>query len=580
MHRVSMLAWLLLASVTPGWAQTLGAGDLSAGSVKVTGSTTARTLATRFPEVTAQDFNLTAGGGTADDTAAVQAAFNSGEPVFLIPGTYSVTCLAVPSGLTLRGAGPSLTKIVQRAGSSCATLTGTGAADVSISGVTVNANNNGTSAIAATSSSVRWHVFNNSLLNATQDCLRFQSGQDAMASGNYITGCGQHGITWASSASRFAATDNSILSVGGAGIIFSVRLDGSIKGNSIQNVGPSGDCITGYGAANLRIAISGNSCLTALNNGIHAGGTQLSIVGNNVYSPALYGVFVRATTTGSNLDPVAASTQVTVSANNVYNTTTANMIGIMMEDVTSGTVTGNTVKQATQHGIALVLSTNVVATGNHVSNSTGNGIEFRGTLNSIISGNLVTGVTGDAYRSDPDTSNDTGAGTVNTTGNTLVGNSSIGNGRDYIEAGAGTTSNYYAFNTSAGATGGTSPVITILAGSIWNGTAAGANDLQLATAGGKQVLVKDAAATINYVQLGGAATGGNPLVKAQGGDANRGLSIAGQGTAGVFVTPSPLVSAGAATLQNTLTATGLPTTCTAQPTKTVAAISGVLNLCP
>jgi parallel beta-helix repeat protein len=577
-------ALILLAAVLLAQGQVPApvGGDMSNTTVKATNGTTARTLATRFPEVTAQDFSLAAGGGTADDTAAVQAAFNSGQPVFLIPGTYSVTCLTVPTGLTLRGAGSARTAIVQRSGSTCATLTGTGATDVSISGVTIDAASNGLDAILSNPTGARWRVLNNVIKNATSDCVYIKAGVDTAVSGNTIVGCGGHGITFTTSANQFAVTDNNISSVGGAGVIFSVGTDGSIKGNNIQNNGPNGDCITGYHMSNLRIAISGNSCLSQSNNGIHVGGTQITITGNNVYSPALTGIFVRATDTGgTGTNNVKTSNQVTVTGNNVYNTTTANQIGIFLGAVNNGTITGNVVVGATQNGIMISLSNYLTVTGNNVGASTGNGIDLRGTVNSIIAGNLVNGVTADAFRAEADTSNNTGAGTVNSTGNTITGNVSIGNNRDYIEVANQT--NYWAWNNAAGATGGTSPVLSIQAGSIWNGTASGSSDMQLATLGGVQVRIKDTAATVNVLQLGGSATTVNPLITIYPttGDASRNLGLTPKGAGANYVIANTGLAATAAALfQGSVTMSALPTTCTAQPSKSVASISGVLNLCP
>jgi parallel beta-helix repeat protein len=578
MHRALILAAVLL--LAQGQVPAPVGGDMSNTTVKATGGTTARTLATRFPEVTAQDFSLTAGGGTADDTAAVQAAFNSGQPVFLIPGVYSVTCLTVPQGLTLRGANPATTQIKQRAGSTCSTLTGTGVGYVSISNLTINANHTGLHGVmvdhAGATVGFNWRIANTIIQGTTDACIWMSANTDTVISGNTLTDCGIGGVTLTTSASRFAVTDNNITLVNGPGVIFSVGIDGSIKGNTIQNSGPNGDCITGYAPANLRVAISGNSCLNSNNHGIHVGGTQLSITGNNIYSPTLNGIFVRATDNGGSTGNIVASNQVTIVGNNIYNPVTSNQSGIYTEDVNDGTITGNSIVNAKQFGINLTLNSGTVVSGNILTTGLGPGIYLRGSTNTMVSGNLVRGFAGDAYRSDQDTSNDTGAGTVQSTQNTFVGNASIGNFRDYIEAGA-SANNYYAFNNSSGATNGASPQITFGAGSIWNGTAASSSDLQLATAGGKQVLIKDAAATANYIQLGGSASGIPPSIKAAG-DANRNLSVTGAGTG--FVNTGVGVTTLAAITGGTVTMNALPTTCTAQPSKSVAAISGVLNLCP
>lgn len=65
----------------------------------------------RIPTVTPQMFGAR-GDGTADDTAAFQAALDSGKPVFAPAGEYHVTGLTLPVGGELRGAGHQQTLLV------------------------------------------------------------------------------------------------------------------------------------------------------------------------------------------------------------------------------------------------------------------------------------------------------------------------------------------------------------------------------------------------------------------------------------------------------------------------------------
>ena len=90
------------------------------GLVKATGSTTARSLANRFADVVnVKDFGAV-GDGVADDTAAIQAALNSGAKLVYIPPTsnsYLVGSLTMPTttGFVLQGSG-SAGMLKQKAG--------------------------------------------------------------------------------------------------------------------------------------------------------------------------------------------------------------------------------------------------------------------------------------------------------------------------------------------------------------------------------------------------------------------------------------------------------------------------------
>jgi hypothetical protein len=82
-----------------------GLGNISNSTAIATGSTTARSLANRFADVVnVKDFGAV-GNGVADDTAAIQAALNSGKAlVFLPEGNYKVTAsITIPENVTLEG---------------------------------------------------------------------------------------------------------------------------------------------------------------------------------------------------------------------------------------------------------------------------------------------------------------------------------------------------------------------------------------------------------------------------------------------------------------------------------------------
>jgi hypothetical protein len=91
-------------------------GAISNTNVTATGSTTARTLANRFADVVnVKDFGAV-GDGVTDDTAAIQAFFNSftnGGVGFIPEGTYKIssplTLTINPGGFAIEGAGANAT---------------------------------------------------------------------------------------------------------------------------------------------------------------------------------------------------------------------------------------------------------------------------------------------------------------------------------------------------------------------------------------------------------------------------------------------------------------------------------------
>jgi parallel beta-helix repeat protein len=512
-----------------------GTPVLGTGVVTATGGSTARTLADQ-PQLTAHDFGL-AGDGATDDTTKMQALFTTaaslGKPVFMQPATYAVTCLTVPTGLRLGGAGPSATIIKQISGT-CPVLQGSGTTDVSISDIQVQGNSIATYGIQATNNGgtapARWRIRNVTVTGVTLDCIRVHTGTDIVITGNTATSCGVHGVTLDGTASQFSVTSNTISSVGGAGIIFMIGTDGSVVGNTISASGTGGDCITGYDAANLRVAVSSNTCMNAANNGIHVGGSSLTVTGNNIYNAALTGLFVAAVTFPGGVKTYgAASNNVTVTGNTVKNITTSNQNGLTLLTCSECAVTGNTVSGATQNGIMVELSNNNTITGNHVGSTTGNGIDIRGGTNNAISGNHVTSSSGDGYRSEQDTTNTTGAGTVNSTANLFSGNYSSANNRDYID-GTGTTANIYLANYATGATSATSPVFVMGTSSYWIGPQVNSTNYQVATPGGIQLRVDDVSNAVNRIRLTAGATGTAPQIQMDAADTNRNLNIVAKGT--------------------------------------------------
>jgi len=86
--------------------QTGAVTDLSAGSVKSSGSTTSRSLASRFIDLPhVKDFGA-AGDGVTNDSAAINLAQASGNAYALTPGSYYVDGTLNSSGTPVMGYGP------------------------------------------------------------------------------------------------------------------------------------------------------------------------------------------------------------------------------------------------------------------------------------------------------------------------------------------------------------------------------------------------------------------------------------------------------------------------------------------
>jgi len=93
-------------SEDPGIIGDLTVSGSITGTVTATGSTSARTLASRFADtVNVKDWGAT-GDGTTDDTVAIQAALDKGGKVYIPEGTYRISAiLTMGSGTSLSGEG-------------------------------------------------------------------------------------------------------------------------------------------------------------------------------------------------------------------------------------------------------------------------------------------------------------------------------------------------------------------------------------------------------------------------------------------------------------------------------------------
>jgi len=102
-----------------------------------TGTTTARNLVTRFADVAnVKDFGAV-GDGVADDTAAIQAAVNTGKSIYIPTGNYIVTGINLISNTTLFGDGPSKTIIKRNAANQINVISAIGTNSVNIQNILI-----------------------------------------------------------------------------------------------------------------------------------------------------------------------------------------------------------------------------------------------------------------------------------------------------------------------------------------------------------------------------------------------------------------------------------------------------------
>ena len=200
--------------------------------------------------------------------------------------------------------------------------------------------------------------------------------------------------------------------------------------------GPSADNFTGYSATNSDLTIVGNVSRNAAgNNGIHFGGTNITISNNIVDTSTDAGILV-------SIDASNNSTNAVVSGNVVTGASGSNG-AIWMDNVEDFVVTGNVVGGSASHGIQLNAQChNGVVSANTCKNNTGDGIRADGTCSQIsISGNSCIGNTSNGIRVDDLTESsitgncckDNAAGFAETGAsntNIIVGNDFIGNTSD------------------------------------------------------------------------------------------------------------------------------------------------------
>lgn len=324
-----------------------------------------------FLTLTAGD---TAAAGAAN-TAALEAAAVSGASIILPPGDYyfdigstpGVICqLSGVTDLSIAGSGRDVTRLWPRAGADGTFFNIVGASqNVSITALTLdgrkadNPNSYGITAAGASDTlSLNWCR----IRNCAKDGARFTSCTNVDATNNDLISNGGHGLTGDSleyfNFSANHARSNGLDGIGGIGPL----AHGVIEGNECHGNGftaPFADQITAYNAANHHVAVTGNSMSGGGNNGMHLGGSYLSVHDNVVDGAPQYGIQL------ANHD-ATASVGHSVSGNIVSGCTQS---GFWLSKIQNSSFEGNTSAGNSVHGFffdtcVAVSGQGNVATGN------------------------------------------------------------------------------------------------------------------------------------------------------------------------------------------------------------------------
>ena len=371
------------------------------GLVKSTGSTAARSLANRFADVVnVKDFGAV-GDGVADDTAAIQAAINSGaKEVFIPSGTYIVsTFITLRGNLKLHGCKDSIVKLINN----CPVIPGaildysivSTIYDLEISGFTVDGNrlNNwqygpkdafgneiqqtNLQALISVRSVIGLTISNMKLINSRRDalwvtnCIKFNISEN-ICNDFCNSGIAIRNDTTAINNTKHGVVANNICSGGVCGLhgLFAIE-NVTFEGNVAFNNRDQNRFVYGYSGTYPNVWPSTGGYLPA--------GSP------NYKSPANVGDGAGIEFTTSPLDAI-------IDPQNRYcavvgNTTIDNAHGIRLESSSKYiTITGNTCIDNDYHGIFIFACQYVSICGNIASFNYFAGIQIERPLNSIVIG--------------------------------------------------------------------------------------------------------------------------------------------------------------------------------------------------
>lgn len=349
-------------------------------------------LNVKYPEFGAE------GDGTTDDSVAVQAALNAagaGE-VFFPPGTYVVDAVDPPSGVTIRGAGTD-TVIKQKANSASAFDLASGTSGVTIRDLVIDGNS---ANIASTAVGIQIqgsnHLIDNvGVYDAKTNAIQITD----LATHITIRGCRVYKVNAATACAESGIVVHATSAVNAPQYILVEGChveDTTMTGIGITGIGKfctfannitddtGEDGVAAYNRDNYQILAIGNNIRSPGNNGIHLGGNNFAAVGNVIENVTVGRGIVMASDPNGSPTP---SEHVVVSANLID---TVTLDGILVQQITGATVTGNRVESCGQHALSLSTVTEASVTGNVLTGSTTHGIACATCVETAISGNVIT----------------------------------------------------------------------------------------------------------------------------------------------------------------------------------------------
>jgi polygalacturonase len=322
------------------------------------------------------------GDGVTDDTAAIQAAISAanvagGGEVFVGPGTFMVTGISPSSGVRLRGAGQGLTTIKQIAGTPSALIGASVSALDSVEVCDLTLDGNKANQASTSAKGLSFTAFTNSAIrrvtvkNTYGLGIQLYTGSGLVVEDCYLTGIGQG-----------TSIDGSR-----AGIIVQTADKITLVNNRLDSINDTGLCAV---AGCTNVLISGNTVSTCFYEGIGlgAGQTNNCVVSHNV---------VRST--GNNGIDTGDARSVTITGN-VIDTCLAGIVedasALSVRTDLALVIVGNKVSNASNHGIAILGTTNgghnVVVSNNAVDGTGWSGIQLSSVGESTVIGNTIRNV--------------------------------------------------------------------------------------------------------------------------------------------------------------------------------------------